>query len=573
MWKHELGVKLLTRGRERTCLDVTRGRDRPCLGTHDAHSVNQANTMPPNSCTVSVKGARCPYYPPGRDRALWPADDARVWRQWQMGPQHGAVPIVIYATTWSRPHRHLQDQRDPRKEAKDNATPEALFLEGPPPTLSDPKGAGSISPDPGARAPSHPNPGARAPSRLTPRAWIRSRVGAQASRGPHCLQPLQMWKHELGVKLLTPGREQACLDVTRGCDRPCLDVTRCCDRPCLGTHDAHSVRQADTMPPNSYTVPVKGARCPYYLPGRDRVTPVCGASGKWGHDVEPSPSSSTGPVGPTQEGKGWCNPRSPFSSRGPASFDPKGAGSISPDHGGTGSVSSDPRGTGSISPDPRVAGSISLDPEGVDSVSGGRAGLMGARTVSNHYRCESMSSGSNFWHREGRGHASTWPVVATICAWGLKMPTTSGRLTLWHLTPVRFSSRAPVAHTTCQDGTGCHDRLMMPVCGASGKWGHDVEPSPSSSTPRCGAIPIVIYRIGGTHARSLMTMWPQKPFSSSFSLSHVAFTFPLTYKRGDRTPHRVGTGSNRIQPNSVRFFHQRLGTFSLSRPFITPTAN
>jgi hypothetical protein len=64
-----LEIKLLTSGRERTCLDVTRGRDRPCQGTHDAHSVRQADTMPPNSCTVSVKGACCPYYPPGRDRA------------------------------------------------------------------------------------------------------------------------------------------------------------------------------------------------------------------------------------------------------------------------------------------------------------------------------------------------------------------------------------------------------------------------------------------------------------------------------------------------------------------------
>jgi hypothetical protein len=88
-------------------LDVTRGRDRPCLGTHDVHSIRQADTMPHNSCMVSVKGTRCPYYPSGRDKVPRPADDARVWRQWQMGPRRGSVSIVIYAMTWSCPHRHL----------------------------------------------------------------------------------------------------------------------------------------------------------------------------------------------------------------------------------------------------------------------------------------------------------------------------------------------------------------------------------------------------------------------------------------------------------------------------------
>jgi hypothetical protein len=99
MGKHEPGVKLLTPGRKWAYLDVTHGCDRPCLGTHDVHNVRQADTMPPNSCMVSVKGAHCPYYPPGRDGAPRPADDARVWRQWQMGPRRESVSIVIYATT------------------------------------------------------------------------------------------------------------------------------------------------------------------------------------------------------------------------------------------------------------------------------------------------------------------------------------------------------------------------------------------------------------------------------------------------------------------------------------------
>jgi hypothetical protein len=92
-----------------------------------------------------------------------------------------------------------------------------------------------------------------------------------------------------------------------------------------------------------------------------------------------------------------------------------------------------------------------------------------AHTVSNHYRCESTGPGSNFWHREESGRASTQPVAMTGHAWGLMMPTVSGKPTLCHLTPVWFSSRAPVAHTTRRDGTGCHDRLTTPVCGASGK--------------------------------------------------------------------------------------------------------
>jgi hypothetical protein len=59
----------MTLGRERACLNMTHGHDRPCLGIHDVHSVRQADTMPPNSYTVFVKGARCPYCPLGWDKA------------------------------------------------------------------------------------------------------------------------------------------------------------------------------------------------------------------------------------------------------------------------------------------------------------------------------------------------------------------------------------------------------------------------------------------------------------------------------------------------------------------------
>jgi hypothetical protein len=83
-----------------------------------------------------------------------------------------------------------------------------------------------------------------------------------------------------------------------------LDVTRGRDRPCLGTHDVHSIRQADTMPHNSCMVSVKGTRCP-------RVASVANGATTWirlhrhlRHDMELSPSSSIGPAGPTQGGEG-----------------------------------------------------------------------------------------------------------------------------------------------------------------------------------------------------------------------------------------------------------------------------
>jgi hypothetical protein len=139
---------------------------------------------------------------------------------------------------------------------------------------------------------------------------------------------------------------------------------------------------------------------------------------------------------------------------------------------------------------------------------------------------------------------------ATGHAYGLAMPMASGRLTLFHLTHVLFPSRAPVAHSSRRDGTERHDQLMTPVCGTSGKWGHNVEPSPSSSTPRHGAVPIVIYRTGGTWQGGEGRCDPGSPFPPR-SLSHVTCTFPLAYKRGGRTPHRGGRNPIQLNPTQL----------------------
>jgi hypothetical protein len=66
--------------------------------------------------------------------------------------------------------------------------------------------------------------------------------------GARSLQPLRMSEREPGVKLLTPGREWARLDVTHGHDGPYL-----------GAHVANSVRQANTVLSNPRTTFVRGA--------------------------------------------------------------------------------------------------------------------------------------------------------------------------------------------------------------------------------------------------------------------------------------------------------------------------
>jgi hypothetical protein len=114
-------------------------------------------------------------------------------------------------------------------------------------------------------------------------------------------------------------------------------------------------------------------------------------------------------------------------------------------------------------------------------------------------------------------------------AWGLTTFTASGRPLLRNVTPVRFPSRASIAHTTCRDGTGCHDRQTAPACGASGKWGHNVEIFPSSTS----------IRATGPTQGGKDDVTSKALFLLVLSLS-CNCNFPLTYKRGGRIPHKGG---------------------------------
>jgi hypothetical protein len=63
--------------------------------------------------------------------------------------------------------------------------------------------------------------------------------------------------------------------------------------------------------------------------------------------------------------------------------------------------------------------------------------------------------------------------------------------------------------------------------------------------PQRGAVPIIIYRTGGTRAKEAKDdATLEALFLLVLSLSHVIYTFPLTYKRGGKTLHRECGGGD-----------------------------
>lgn len=107
-------------------------------------------------------------------------------------------------------------------------------------------------------------------------------------------------------------------------------------------------------------------------------------------------------------------------------------------------------------------------------------------------------------------------------------------------------------------------------------------------TPGLGMdAPIIICRAGGAHAKgrsSSTSPGLSSPHSDSLCLSHVLGPFPLAYKKEGKPPcigddesiaRRLDQSSG-LRDNSHTHKptrHQRLGTLSLSRPFVTHTAN
>jgi hypothetical protein len=126
-------------------------------------------------------------------------------------------------------------------------------------------------------------------------------------------------------------------------------------------------------------------------------------------------------------------------------------------------------------------------------------------------------------------------------------PTALSRPTLCHLTPVRFPSGASVAHAIRREGTWHHDRLSTPTCGASNKYGHDVELSPSSSAGPAGPVQ------RGEGRRDPGSPFPPRSLSLSCNLY-----LPLTYIRGGRTPHDGGSRLFVFSPfskDSLKYVH------------------
>jgi hypothetical protein len=116
--------------------------------------------------------------------------------------------------------------------------------------------------------------------------------------------------------------------------------------------------------------------------------------------------------------------------------------------------------------------------------------------------------------------------------------------------------------------TGWRSPHVAPAANRATMWSrlhhhqhHDVKTSLSSSTRPAGPA----YKRGNT-AR------PRGPLPLclfiSLSLSHVPEILPLVYKREGWVPHL-----KRRRTSTPLHLHQRLGTSSLSRQFVSPTAN
>jgi hypothetical protein len=101
------------------------------------------------------------------------------------------------------------------------------------------------------------------------------------------------------------------------------------------------------------------------------------------------------------------------------------------------------------------------------------------------------------------------------------------------LIPVRLLSGESVDHAVRQDGTEHHDRLTMPTCGASGKQGHDMEPSPLPSMSRRGAILVIVYTTSGTRPSEKKDDMAPGVSSSRFFLFLLSLS--LSYPRSFRS--------------------------------------
>ena len=121
---------------------------------------------------------------------------------------------------------------------------------------------------------------------------------------------------------------------------------------------------------------------------------------------------------------------------------------------------------------------------------------------------------------------------------------------LFWLTLIRTLTGTSVHHDARRDGMGRHDRQMTPAHGSSDEQG-----------PRCGAILVDIYRIGGTRMKEKKDPAILKAFGSlsrsSFSstVTH-AFSWPIKGKvghpiRGIAT-HHINLDSNSSNPEPIR---------------------